>query len=292
MPNVLLTGSEPVLFDGAMGTRLFALGHPCTEASADAIVRRGELVRRTASEYAKAGADVLVANTFGVLDERVEPIEVGADPAAELAIRAVALARAAAERTNRPPNVAVSFAPLALRRFPANAARFDAVLERLADLRVDAVLLETQTDVKDACRAAAAARRRLPHVPLFVSFTFGRDDLTLDGFTPEVAARSVLDAGADVPGANCSFGPERMRGVVERLAAASPRGILAKPNAGLPDANGIYPLNAREFARSTAELVDAGARFVGGCCGTTPDAIARLRRHLDDRAHGQRAAGA
>jgi methionine synthase I (cobalamin-dependent) len=288
MSNEWLAGLEPVLFDGATGTRLFALGWPTHEPTAAANVHAPDLVRRIASEYATVGADVLLANTFGALDERVSPIEPGSDPAPELVSRALELAREGIAASGRTPRVAVSFAPLALRRFPTNLTRLDAVLASLVDASVDAVLFETQTDVADACRAVALARNRLPEVPRFVSFTFGKDDRTLDGATPEEAARTALRAGADVLGANCSYGPARMRDVVARLANAAGRSVLAKPNAGLPDAHGVHALDARSFAEGAARLVPAGARFVGGCCGTTPDAIALLAERLGRRARDPR----
>lgn len=271
------------LWDGATGTWLFARGYPRSEPTALANRTHAGLVRDVAREYAAAGADVLTANSFGGFDARIAFDAGRADPAVELAHRALELARAGAADAKRPVKIALSIPPLELRDVPSNQERFVAWLDAVVPAAPDVILLETQTSVPEACFAAGAIRQRVPNAPLFVSFTFSEDGRTLDGQPARTAAQCAIDAGADVPGANCSFGPDLLRRVVSRMAEAAPRGVLAKPNAGLPRADGTYALGAEEFAELAVKLVDEGARYLGGCCGTTPRATLALRRRLDAR---------
>jgi methionine synthase I (cobalamin-dependent) len=147
----------------------------------------------------------------------------------------------------------------------------------LAEGGADALLIETMSDLSEATLALTAARKT--GLPVIVSFTFdsGRSkDRTLTGITPEQAARQMADEGADAVGANCGVGIEEYLLVCRRLRAATTLPLWIKPNAGLPQWDhgaAVYRTTPDSFAGLLPSLVEAGASFVGGCCGTTPDFV-------------------
>jgi methionine synthase I (cobalamin-dependent) len=160
------------------------------------------------------------------------------------------------------------------------AAAFAAQAATLAAAGADALLIETMSDIEEACLAVAAAKST--GLPVVVSFAFdsGKNkDRTMMGATPEAAAAAMSDAGADAVGANCGVGVEHAANICRRLREACDLPIWIKPNAGLPKLDGStirYDMSAEIFASHYAALRDAGASFVGGCCGSTPDFIRAL----------------
>jgi methionine synthase I (cobalamin-dependent) len=156
--------------------------------------------------------------------------------------------------------------------------------QALADAGADAIVVETMSDLEEAKAALAAVKTvGLPAVVCLV-FDAGREkDRTMMGATPEQVARELTDAGADVIGANCGVGIERYVPVCRRLRTATSRPIWIKANAGLPRMEGtraVYDTTATEFASYVPALLSAGASFIGGCCGTTPDFIRAVRQKL------------
>jgi methionine synthase I (cobalamin-dependent) len=159
-------------------------------------------------------------------------------------------------------------------------AAFDAQAAALAAAGADALLLETMSDIEEARLAVAAAKST--GLPIIVSFAFdsGKNkDRTMMGATPEAVAAAMVEAGADAVGANCGVGVEHAAPICRRLRAACDLPIWIKPNAGLPKMEGTairYDMSAELFASYYAALREAGASFVGGCCGSTPDFIRAL----------------
>jgi methionine synthase I (cobalamin-dependent) len=157
---------------------------------------------------------------------------------------------------------------------------FAAQAAALANAGADALLLETMSDIEEARLAVAAAKRT--GLPVIVSFAFDsgrKKDRTMTGVTPEAAAVAMAASGADAVGANCGVGVEQAASICRRLHAACELPIWMKPNAGLPKMNGAdlrYDVSAEFFASHYTELRDAGASFVGGCCGSTPEFIRAL----------------
>jgi methionine synthase I (cobalamin-dependent) len=160
------------------------------------------------------------------------------------------------------------------------SAAFTAQAAWLSGAGADALLVETMSDIEEAHLAVAAAKRM--GLPVIVSFAFdsGRNkDRTMMGATPEAVAAAMVEAGADAVGANCGVGVEYAAAICRRLHAACDLPIWIKPNAGLPKMEGTairYDVSAEFFASHYAALRDAGASFVGGCCGSTPDFIRAL----------------
>jgi methionine synthase I (cobalamin-dependent) len=161
----------------------------------------------------------------------------------------------------------------------ANAA-FAAQAAALSDAGADALLVETMSDIEEARLAVGAAKST--GLPVIVSFAFdsGKNkDRTMMGATPEAVAAAMVEAGADAVGANCGVGVEHAAPICRRLRAACGLPIWIKPNAGLPKMEGTairYCVSAELFASHYAALREAGASFLGGCCGSTPDFIRAL----------------
>jgi homocysteine S-methyltransferase len=167
---------------------------------------------------------------------------------------------------------------------PDRAQRvFEEQIRALVAAGVDLILIETMPSLQEALIALAAARAACG-LPVAVSLTYGEGDITVDGSTPEQVAHALEAAGADVIGANCSSGPTQILDIAVRLAAAGSRPVSAMPNAGLPAVLGgryVYTSSPAYMADVARQMVDAGVRIVGGCCGTTPEHIAALRSALE-----------
>lgn len=154
----------------------------------------------------------------------------------------------------------------------------------LAGAGPDALVVETMSDIWEACLAVKAARKTGLPVIATVVFDSGRDkDRTMMGQTPEQAAVALTEAGADVVGANCGHGIEGFFGVCVRMRASTDRPIWIKANAGMPEmveGKAVYATSAEDFASHVPGLVEAGASFIGGCCGTDPAFIRAVATRL------------
>ena len=160
------------------------------------------------------------------------------------------------------------------------SAAFAAQAKSLAAAGADALLVETMSDIEKARLAVVAARRT--GLPVIVSFAFdsGKNkDRTMMGATPEAVAEAMVEVGADAVGANCGVGVEQVVPICRRLRAACDLPLWIKPNAGLPTMKGTairYGTSAEFFALHYTAIRDAGASFLGGCCGSTPEFIRAL----------------
>jgi 5-methyltetrahydrofolate--homocysteine methyltransferase len=280
----LLSLISPVITDGAWGTELqkrgLALGEPADLWN----LTHPADVEAVARSYARAGSQIILTNTF-----RGNPVSLAglgvADKAPLINREGVRLSRAAAG-----PEVFVfgSVGPIgkSLAKQEIDAwtitDAFQLQAEALAEGGADALVFETFSDVNEARLAVLAAKPT--GLPIVVSFTFssGPDlDLTMTGADPETAARAMVEEGADAVGANCGAGPERFPLICRRLKAASGLPIWIKPSAGLPSlvaGEPVYSMTPAAFAAHLPALIEAGASFVGGCCGTGPEFIGALTR--------------
>jgi methionine synthase / methylenetetrahydrofolate reductase(NADPH) len=270
-----------VLFDGAMGTMLYAKGVFINVCYDELNVRAPDLVRDVHRAYVKAGAEVLETNSFGA--NRVKLQQFGlADQVHELNRRAAELAREAAEQ-GRDVLVAGAVGPLGVRIEPYGPtsrdearAHFREQMEGLKAGGADCFILETFGDIEELGQAIAAARDVDPAMPVIAQMTIGADGLTPYGATPEDVVRALDRFGADVVGLNCSVGPQTILEAIEKMAPLTRRKLSAQPNAGMPrDVGGrsMYMASAEYMAEYARHLVHAGAKVVGGCCGTTPEHI-------------------
>ncbi len=274
----------PLLTDGAWGTELQRRGLGAGECPDPWNLENPGPVGEVARAYVEAGSRVILTNTFSS-----NRVALGRHGMAE---RAAAINRAGVEISRR---AAAGKARVAASRGPTGAvlaagevgedavrAAFAEQARALAEAGADALLVETQSDPLEARLAVQAARET--GLPVIASFTFsmGKDkDRTLTGAAPEQAAREAAEAGADAVGANCGLGVEALIPICRRLCAAVKLPVWIKPNAGLPrvvEGRTVYDGTPEDFARGVAELVRAGASFVGGCCGTTPAHIREAAR--------------
>ncbi|MBX3031558.1 MAG: bifunctional homocysteine S-methyltransferase/methylenetetrahydrofolate reductase [Chloroflexi bacterium] len=282
--------ARPLLVDGAMGTLLFSRGIP-QRASLDELVEaHPDMVGAIHREYAVAGADILETCTFGANRMRLAPYGL-ADRAGRLNRRAAQLAREARDVAGRDVLVAGSMGPLAAPihgpEHPDERAMRAAIREQVEGLLeggVDLLLIETASDLEGLLLAVAEARA-LCDLPVIAAMTFGEDLAAMDGTTPEVAAHALAAAGVDALGVNCGVGPVACVDALDRMTAeAAGIAALIMPNAGLParvQGQFVYAAGPAYFADAVPGFLSAGARLIGGCCGTTPDHIAAMRQMLD-----------
>ena len=281
--------SEILILDGSMGALLQARGLPAGYAPDLWNLERPEVIQAVHAEYVEAGADIILTNTFGA--SRIRLAEYGAgERVKEINQAAVALARRAARgRALVAGDVGPSgatLAPFGELPFEEAKALFAEQIRALAEAGVDLLAIETLFDLQEVRAAVMAAREVAPDLPLLASMTFTEDGLTDTGTDPETAAVVLEGLGVDIVGVNCSVGPEHMLPVVERLGKATGAFLCVQPNAGLPVRRGertVYPMAAEEVAAFAVPFTEAGANIVGGCCGTTPEYVRRIRALLKDR---------
>jgi 5-methyltetrahydrofolate--homocysteine methyltransferase len=265
------------LTDGAWGTQLAS--NDCPDSLNLSAPSQVEAVARS---YRQAGSEIILTNTFRA--NRISLAGYG------LADRTIAINRAgvAISRSAGPGLVFASMGPSGKMLVTGDVtaadllAAFSEQARAMADAEADAILVETMSDLEEARIALGAARST--GLPVVVSFVFdsGRNkDRTMMGVTPEQAAKAMAEDGASGVGANCGVGIEAFLPICRRLRAATNLPIWIKANAGLPvvvDGTVAYRTTPEEFASHAAPLLEAGATFLGGCCGTTPDFIRALSR--------------
>lgn len=289
---------RPLLFDGAMGTLLFSRGIPQRASLDELVVRRPALVEQIHREYIEAGADAIETCSFGANRLRLASFGLQRE-AAPLNRRAAQLAREARDVSGRDVLIAGSVGPLESpvrdASGPARALAAEVFREQLEGLLeggVDLFVLETFGRLEELL-AAVAATRELCDLPIVAELTFGDDLVAADGSTPEVAARALAAAGVDVLGVNCGVGPETCLEAVTRMQPwGRARSIM--PNAGLPrriEGRFVYAADPAYLGEAVERFLAAGARILGGCCGTTPAHIAAMRETID-RLAGERTGAA
>jgi methionine synthase I (cobalamin-dependent) len=271
-----LAAAGPVATDGAWGTELQARGLAAGECPDAWNLAAPERVGEVARAYVEAGSRVILTNTFRA--NRLALAGHGlAEKAPEINRAGAAISRRAAEGRAR---VFASIGPTGKLLLMGETteeelrAVFSEQARALGEGGADAILVETMSDLAEAKIALTAAKET--GLPVVVSMVFdsGKNkDRTLFGATPEQVAQELTAAGADAVGANCGTGIAAYVPICRRLRAATPLPVWIKPNAGLPElveGRTVYRTTPEEFARHVPALVEAGARFLGGCCGTNP----------------------
>jgi 5-methyltetrahydrofolate--homocysteine methyltransferase len=270
----------PVVSDGAWGTQLQQRGLPIGACPDAWNLSRPDEVEAVARSYVEAGSRVILTNTFGA--NRFVLARHGlAEKVAEINRAGVRISLKAA--SGHDVKVFASMGPSGLMLMMGQVnecdlrAAFAEQARALAEAGAEGLVIETMSDPAEAALAVAAARETGLPVAACLTFSSGaKQDRTLMGTTPEQAAEQLTAAGADVIGSNCGHGVAGMVEVCRRLHAATDRPIWIKANAGLPemvDGQVVYRQTPAEFAAHVPQLVEAGASFIGGCCGTTPEFI-------------------
>ncbi len=292
----------PLLLDGAMGTLLYSRGLP-QRASLDELVEtRPDLIGAIHREYIEAGADAIETHSFGANRLRLKPYGLG-DKAGIFNRRAAQIAREARDVAGkRDVMVAGSIGPLETPLHGPKGpleeqirAAFREQIEGLLEGGVDLLLFETFSDLHELLIGISEAHS-LSDLPIVAQMTFGEELLAVDGTSPQTAATALAQAGVDAVGVNCGVGPQICLDALTQMgrpSAGLARSIV--PNAGLPqrvEGQFVYAAGPAYFAGEVPRFLDAGARIVGGCCGTTPEHIRHMRQALDIYHARQRSGGA
>lgn len=267
------------VFDGAMGTMLYAKGVYINRCYDELNLTQPELVREVHEEYVRAGADIIETNTYTATTSRLQQYGLESNMR-EINLAAVRLARqAAGERAY----VAGAIGPLGLRIEPYGPTSFDEAkdffkdqAEALLEGGVDLICLETFSDISEIRQAIRAVRELSHDITIIAQMTIQTDGNTTFGTTPEVFTSRLTEWGADVIGLNCGVGPATVLSAIERMSAVTDKRLSAQPNAGLPrDVQGrqFYMCSPEYMAKFAKRLIQAGVKFIGGCCGTTPSHI-------------------
>jgi homocysteine S-methyltransferase len=291
--SLLEDSHAPILADGAMGTMLNARGATFSQCFDALNLSQPALVGEIHREYIEAGAQIIQTNTFGAnrfkltahgLQERVS----------EVNRAGVELARRVVMASFREVLIAGDVGPLGVRLAPFGRVQpeqarqvFAEQIGALAEAGADLIILETFSDLSEL-REAVTTTRQVCELPVIASMTFTRDDRTVLGDAPGRVAQALSESGADVIGVNCSGGPAQIWRILRQMRQALANQALpyfsVMPNAGWPEQVGgriMYPANPEYFGDYALAFCEAGARIVGGCCGTTPQHIAAMRQAID-----------
>jgi methionine synthase I (cobalamin-dependent)/5,10-methylenetetrahydrofolate reductase len=277
----------PVLCDGAMGTLLYAKGIFINRSYDELNLSQPDLIRGIHHEYLQAGAEIIETNTFGANSFRLARHSL-ADKVRDVNLAGVHLAREAAKSFD--VWVAGSVGPLGTRIEPLGKTSFEEAresfrkqIEALAEGGVDLLILETFGYLEELHQVMLAARDVNAGLPIVAQVTIDEDGNCLDGSSPETFVPKLEEWGADVLGCNCSVGPVAMLDAIERVRALTSLPLAAQPNAGIPrsvEGRNIYLCSPEYMASYARKFVAAGAKVVGGCCGTTPEHIRVMKSAL------------
>lgn len=278
-----------LLLDGAMGTMLQAAGAPMGKVPEALNITHPEIITAIHRQYRQAGAEVLYANTFAANPYKVQDCPYSST---QLIQAGVKLARDAAEGRAW---VALDLGPIGEMLAPNGSLSFHTAYGYYKQMVIDGaaagadlVVLETMTDLLEL-KAALLAVKENSDLPVFCTMTFEENGRTFAGVGVDCAAITLQGLGADAIGINCSLGPAEILPLIRSMAEYTSLPLIVKANAGLPDLNtGAYNVTAEDFARGAEEFIRCGVTILGGCCGTTPDYIRRLRTLLDQSRPVQR----
>ncbi len=282
--------NRTLLADGAMGTMLHARGIGFDKCFDELNLTNPAAVADIHREYIEAGAELIITNTFGA--NRYKLTKHGLqDDVAEINRAGVELAKRVVAASYKDVLIAGDVGPLGVRIAPYGRVKLEEAreafreqIQALADAGADVIVIETMTDLYEIQEAIKAAKE-ICALPVIASVTFTRDDRTLLGDDPAKVAHRIAAAGADVIGVNCSGGPSQLLRILRQMRQAEPGAkFWVKPNAGWPEqVSGriMYPADADYFGEYALQFRDAGANIVGGCCGTTPQHIAAMKKSFE-----------
>jgi 5-methyltetrahydrofolate--homocysteine methyltransferase len=283
----LLAQPGAILADGAMGTMLMANGLAFGNSPELWNVDEPQRVGEVHAAYVQAGARILLTNTFGGNRFRLQLHNLQ-ERAAELNRAAARLAREAAGGAalvagDIGPSGGI-LSPLGELEPEAAVDGFAEQAAALVEGEVDVIWLETMSSLEEMRAAIDGVRRASAGIPIITTMTFDTRGRTMMGVTPERAAQTLSGWGAVAVGGNCGNGPEEILEVVAKMRAMAPAvTLVAKANAGVPHllaGRPVYGAGPDDMARYAIAAVEAGARVIGACCGSTPDHLRAMRDAL------------
>ncbi|MGH9412419.1 MAG: bifunctional homocysteine S-methyltransferase/methylenetetrahydrofolate reductase [Terriglobales bacterium] len=285
--------AEQVLVsDGAMGTMLYARGVFINRSYDELNLAQPAMVKEIHLAYAHAGAEIIETNTFGASPIALEKYGLR-EKTADINRAGVVLARECAGEAwvaGAMGPLGVYLEPLGKLSFAEARAAFREQAAALAEGGADLLMLETFGQVNELREAILGAREACS-LPIAAQITIDDEGRALDGTPAGEAARRLDEWGADVIGINCSGGPVGMLEALEAMARATSRPLIAQPNAGKPrnvEGRNLYMVSPEYLADYARQFIAAGAKIVGGCCGTTPEHIKWIRNYVRSTTPGKR----
>lgn len=275
-----------ILFDGGMGTMLQKFGLETGSCPDYYNISHPEVVQKIHRAYMEAGSQYITTNTFGSSPLKLSDYDLQ-DQVEKIASAAVANVRKACGDKVK---VAGDMGPTGKFIRPIGDLSFDEACDNyyrlakaLADGGADCLIIETIIDIQEM-KAALLAAKAASSLPVICQMSYGEDGRTIPGTDP-ITATILLDAmGADVIGANCSVGPDKLLDAAKQMVSVTNKPVIIQPNAGMPilqNGKTHFPLDPETFASYAPAYAEAGISFMGGCCGTTPDHIRALKEELD-----------
>ncbi|MBR6702145.1 MAG: homocysteine S-methyltransferase family protein, partial [Clostridia bacterium] len=262
-----------VLLDGATGSLMQKLGFPAGERPETANLTHTDMITGIHKQYFDAGSNIVNTNTFGANSLNFSHSELE-----EIIAAAISNVRRAAELSGGVQEKFVSYdmGPSGKLLKPYGDLEFEKAVELFAEQALlaekygaDLISIETMNDGYET-KAALLAVKENCSLPVFVTNAYNDDGRLLTGASPEAMVAMLEGLGADAIGLNCSYGPDKLLGVIKRISAAASVPVIFKPNAGIPcvrDGKTVYDISPDTFTRYVAQAVDSGVNIIGGCCG-------------------------
>ncbi len=278
-----------VLLDGATGSLLQKRGMPAGMRPERVNITDAQMLIQIHKEYYDAGSNIVNTNTFGA-----NTLSFTGDELEKIISAAIMNVRTAARLSGAPQEKFVSYdmGPTGKLLKPYGDLEFEKAVEifalqaRLAEkYGADLISIETMNDGYET-KAALLAVKENCSLPVFVTNAYGEDGRLLTGASPEAMVAMLEGMGADAIGLNCSYGPDRLLEVIRKILGAASVPVIFKPNAGLPsvtDGKTVYDISPDVFTTYMMKAVDEGVNIIGGCCGTTPENIAKLKAGIKDK---------
>lgn len=275
-----------VLFDGGIGTELYNRGVFINRCYEELNLTNPTFISQIHEEYKKAGSDVIETNTYGANRYKLESFGLG-DKLYEINFEGARLAKEAAGEN---VFVAGSIGPLGIQIEPLGKTSYQEAkdvfkeqIQALLDGGIDLLIFETFIYPK-TLQLAIEAAREITSIPIIAQMTIDDDGSSLTGASPAVLIKELEKVGADVIGINCTVGPQVMLEWLEEVRDLTEMPISIMPNAGKPkniDGRNIYLTSPEYLGEYAKHYIGAGADVIGGCCGTTPEHIKRMRNMID-----------
>lgn len=288
-----MTEKGLIYLDGGTGSYLYEAGMPRGVCTEEWVLEHADVLMELQRQYVKAGSQVVYAPTFGA--NRLSLLGKGcehlANQVGDLNKRLVDLSRrAVADRCLVAGDLSPTGRILVSQGGDASVDElFEVYREQIASLveaGVDLIGAETMMSVEETMVALDAASS-VSDIPVLCTLSFEADGTALYGGNAREAVETLQAMGAVAVGVNCSVGPDQLECLIRNMKAVAEVPIIAKPNAGLPfiddQGNAIYSMGPEAFARNMKVLIKAGASIVGGCCGTTPEYIRKIRLALEGK---------
>ena len=277
-----------LIFDGAMGTMLQRNGLQMGENPEIFGLKNPNILINIHKLYLEAGSNVVTTNTFGANELKLEKLGYTVE---EVLDNAISVAKEAIKKVDKskPRYVALDIGPIGEMLEPMGTLSFDRAYEIFKRQAIqgeksgaDLVIIETMMDLYEA-KAAVLAVKENTNLPIFCTMTFDEDGRSFTGCTPESMVATIEGLGVDALGVNCSLGPKQLLPIVQKIAKRTTTPVIVQANAGLPNIiNGkaYYDVDEKEFYKGVVEFINAGARIIGGCCGTNPGFIREISDNI------------